>query len=132
MVYQIRMGIPEMQRLWEDLQKKSREGAATKDEQRLYKKWGKAMKLLSENPRHPGLRTHDIEPLTKRYGMKVWQSYLENKNSRAMRMYWVYGPDRESITIIGLEPHPEDKKKGAYSKVSLSDLPPLQDGADAL
>ena len=43
-------------------------------------------------------------------GMKVWQSYLENKTSGAMRMYWVYGPDQKDITIIGLEPHSEDKK----------------------
>ena len=42
--------------------------------------------------------------------MKVWQSYLENKTSGAMRMYWVYGPDQKDITIIGLEPHSEDKK----------------------
>ena len=57
--------------------------------------------------------------------MKVWQSYLENRNSRAMRMFWVYGPNGDSITIIGLEPHPEDKKRGAYEKVSLSNLPPF-------
>ena len=57
--------------------------------------------------------------------MKVWQSYLENKTSRAMRMYWVYGPDQRAITIIGLEPHPEDKKNGAYDKVSLADMPRL-------
>ena len=54
--------------------------------------------------------------------MKVWQSYLENKTSGAMRMYWVYGPDQKDITIIGLEPHPEDKKNGAYDRISLSDL----------
>lgn len=42
--------------------------------------------------------------------MKVWQSYLENKTSGAMRMYWVYGLDQKDITIIGLEPHSEDKK----------------------
>ena len=39
-----------------------------------------------------------------------------------MRMYWVYGPDQKDITIIGLEPHPEDKKNGAYDRISLSDL----------
>ena len=37
-------------------------------------------------------------------------------------MYWVYGPGKEEITIIGLEPHPEDRKNGAYDKVKLSDL----------
>lgn len=65
---------------------------------------------------------YEIEPLSRRYGMKVWQSYLENKTSGAMRMYWVYGPDQKDITIIGLEPHPEDKKNGAYDRISLSDL----------
>ena len=38
-------------------------------------------------------------------------------------MYWVYGPDQQEITIIGLEPHPEDSKNGAYDRISLSDLP---------
>ena len=72
--------------------------------------------LLSAAPGYPSLQTHEIEPLSRRYGMKVWQSYLENKTSGAMRMYWVYGPDRTDITIIGLEPHPEDKKNGAYDE----------------
>ena len=91
-------------------------------EEQLYKKWGKALKLLSADPGYPSLQTHEIEPLSRRYGMKVWQSYLENKTSGAMRMYWVYGPDQKDITIIGLEPHPEDKKNGAYDRISLSDL----------
>ena len=111
--------------LWTDLSKKKAAGTISKKELALYNKWGKAMRLLSQDPSYPGLHTHDIEPLTKRYGIKVWQSYLENNTSRAMRMYWVYGPDRQDITIIGLEPHPEDKKNGAYDKVSLSDMPDL-------
>ena len=44
----------------------------------MYKKWGKALKLLSADPGYPSLQTHEIEPLSRRYGMKVWQSYLEN------------------------------------------------------
>lgn len=122
MSYQIRMGIPEMKGLWDELREKYRSGAISKNEETLYKKWGKAMKLLSQDPRYPGLRTHEIEPLSKRYGMKVWQSYLENKTSSAMRMYWVYGPNQSDITVIGLEPHPEDKKNGAYDRVILSDF----------
>lgn len=125
MMYEIIMGIPEMKALWENLQQKHRDGTISKNDEQLYKKWGKAMKLLSGNPFYPGLKTHDIEPLTKRYGVKVWQSYLENKKSDAMRMYWVYGPDQQQITVIGLEPHPEDKKKGAYDRIRLSDLPEL-------
>ena len=44
------------------------------------------------------------------------------KKSGARRMFWVYGPDKKDITIIGLEPHPEDAKNGAYDRVTLSDL----------
>lgn len=117
------MGIPEMLALWNDLQQKYRADSLTKQEKQLYKKWGNSLKKLSENPFYPGLQTHEISPLSKRYGMKVWQSYLENKTSGAMRMYWVYGPDQQEITIIGLEPHPEDKKNGSYDRINLSDLP---------
>jgi len=127
MSFAIRMGIPEMLDLWTDLSKKKTAGTISKKELALYNKWGKAMRLLSQDPSYPSLHTHDIEPLTKRYGVKVWQSYLENNTSRAMRMYWVYGPDRQDITIIGLEPHPEDKKNGAYDKVSLSDMPNIDE-----
>ena len=122
MRYSIRMGIPEMKRLWDDLQRKFKSGTINKQEAQLYKKWGKALKLLSENPLYPSLRSHEISQLTGRYGIKVWQSYLENKTSGAMRMYWVYGPNHGEITVIGLEPHPENQKNGAYDKVVLSDL----------
>lgn len=122
MSYNIRMGVPEMEARWLSLQQKYRAGTIKKTEERLYKKWGKALKLLAENPAYPSLQTHEIEQLSKRYGIKVWQSYLENKSSGAMRMYWVYGPEQKDITIIGLEPHPEDKKNGAYDRILLSDL----------
>jgi hypothetical protein len=89
MKFIIRMGIPEMQNLWTRLQREFRSGTISKEDALLYKKWGKALKLLSEDPRHTGLHTHDIEPLTKRYGERVWQSYLENRTSDAMRIYWV-------------------------------------------
>lgn len=126
MHFLIRMGIPEMDELWSKLLSDYRTGTISKKNALLFKKWGKALKLLSENPRHPSLKTHDIEALSDRYGERVWQSYLENKTSGAMRMYWVYGPDDQSITIIGLEPHPEDKKNGSYARITLSDIPPYE------
>lgn len=119
------MGIPEVLALWMDLSLKNAAGTISKNELVLYNKWGKAMRFLSQDPFYPGLHTHEITLLTKRYGMKVWQSYLENNTSGAMRMYWVYGPDRQDITIIGLEPHPEDKKNRVYDKINLSDMPVL-------
>ena len=123
MQFNIRMGILEMDELWQRLQQEYRSNKISKEDLILYKKWVQALKHLSSNPRYSGLGTHDIDDLTTRYGMKVWQSYLENRNSMARRMFWVYGPDREDITIIGLDPHPESKKNGAYDRIKLSNLP---------
>ena len=118
-MYQIRLGVPEMEALWNSLTETVRNGSAGTEDTRLYKLMGKAMRLLSQNPRHPGLQTHEISALTARYGMKVWQSYLENNTPAAGRIFWVYGPDTGAITIIGLEPHPNDKSN-AYRKITLS------------
>ena len=126
MDFSIHMGIPETLELWMRLHQKSKDGSILKADATLYKKWGKVLKLLSIDPFYPSLHTHEIPNLSRRYGRKVWQSYLENRTSRAMRMYWVYGPDQKDITIIGLEPHPEDKKNGAYDKITLSKLEPLE------
>jgi len=119
-MFAIRLGVPEMETFWKNLSAKARKGMLGKDEEKLYKKMGKAMAFLANDPKHPGLHSHEIEALSKRYGMKVWQSYLENKTSGAGRIYWVYGPEKSDITIIGLEPHPEDKKSVGYEKVKLS------------
>ena len=118
-MYSIVMGIPEMQAFWDSLCFGIRSGSATKDEIKLYKKLGKALYHLSQNSRHTGLETHEISSLTNRYGMKVWQSYLENQTPAAGRIFWVYGPNRGEITIIGLEPHPNDKSN-SYDKITLS------------
>ena len=126
MDFSIHMGIPEMLELWMRLRQKSKDGSISKAYATLYKKCGKSLKLLSIDPFYPSLHTHEIPDLSRRYGRKVWQSYLENRTSRAIRMYWVYGPDQKDITIIGLEPHPEDKKNGAYDKITLSKLEPLE------
>lgn len=118
-MYSIAMGIPEMKEFWDNLCSKVNSGTATKDEIKLYKKMGKAMYLISQNPRHTGLETHEINSLSRRYKMKVWQSYLENQTPAAGRIFWVYGPNRGEITIIGLEPHPNDKSN-SYDKITLS------------
>lgn len=79
MAYNIRMGIPEMEALWNDLQTKYRSGNIKKKEEQLYKKWRNALKKLAEDPMYPSLQTHEIADLSKRYGMKVWQSYLKKR-----------------------------------------------------
>ena len=60
MNFNIRMGIPGMQELWLDLQEKYRSGNIKKKEEQLYKKWGKALKLLSADPGYPSLQTHTL------------------------------------------------------------------------
>lgn len=111
-----------MRDFWEDIKTRKKEGSLSGDEQELFKKFGKAISFLAANPRHRGLQTHEISDLSRRYGQKVFQSYL-GQGKHAYRMFWVYGPARKQITIIGLEPHPEDAKNKAYDRVELSDLP---------
>ncbi len=120
-MFEIHLGIPEMKELWNSLSMRVHSGSAKKNETKLYKQIGKAMVLLSSNPKHPGLNSHEITSLTARYGMKVFESYLENNTPKAGRIFWVYGGNKKDITIIGLEPHPDDKTN-AYKKVTLSAL----------
>lgn len=75
--YAIRMGIPEMEAFWQDLLKRKRSDALNSDELELFTRFGKAIQNLSANPKHPGLKTHEIKPLSKKYDMKIWQSYLD-------------------------------------------------------
>ncbi|MFC2615748.1 MAG: hypothetical protein ACFNYQ_09580 [Treponema sp.] len=118
-MFNIRMGIPEMKQFWDNLEQKIKAKSASKKEIELFKKLVSCFKKLSTDPRYPSLCTHDIEALTKRYDLKVWESYVKNNKPAAERIFWVYGPGREDITVIGLEPHPNDKKN-AYNKITLS------------
>jgi len=116
------MGVPRMQEFLEDLYRKA-ETHTLGNERKLFKQLIKTIKFLQNNPKHSGLQTHEIKPLSRRYGLQVWQSHLENNTPSAGRIFWVYGPNPNQITIIGIEPHLEDKKRGGYDKVRLSDLP---------
>jgi hypothetical protein len=121
--FKIRMGMPEMEAVWNDLAGRHEQGQLSGDEQKFFKKLVKALGYLEVNPRHNSLESHEIDSLTRRYGVKVWQSYLENRTPAAGRIFWVYGPGKGEITILAVEPHPEDQKHGAYDRIKLSDLP---------
>jgi hypothetical protein len=126
MAFKIRMGVPEMEALWNDLSTRKQEGELDKDEEKFFKKWVKALGYLSANPRHNSLASHEIEDLTRKHGIKIFQSYLENKTPAAGRMFWAYGPEKGDITILAVEPHPEDEKRGAYGRIKLASLPPTK------
>ena len=120
MAFSIVMGVPDMDDYWNSLEEKNENGTLTKDEAKTYKLLHNTFKKIKSNPKYPGLNTHEIDELTARYGFKVFQSYCENHNPKAMRVYWVYGPEKSVITILAVEPHPNDAKSNAYKKIKLS------------
>ena len=66
----------------------------------------KALGMLEANPRHPGLNTHKFVSLKGPGGEEVFEAYAENKTPAAWRIFWMYGPDRNQITIVTITPHP--------------------------
>ena len=124
MAYNIRMGVPDMEALWLDLAERRRCGRLDKSEERFFGKLVKTLGLLAANPRHNSLASHEIDDLTRKYGRKIFQSYLENNTPAAGRIFWTYGPGRHDLTILAVEPHPEDRKRGAYLRIKLSSMPP--------
>ncbi len=126
MTFNIRMGLPEMAARWTDLSTRSQQGMLDADEQKDFKKLVKALNFLQQNPRHNSLDTHEITDLTRKCGFKVFQSYLENNTPAAGRLFWAYGPEKGEITVLAIEPHPEDQKHGAYQRIKLSAFPPAK------
>ncbi|MEN9507468.1 MAG: hypothetical protein RLZZ621_31 [Gemmatimonadota bacterium] len=103
-------------------------GTLDPNDARLAKKLFKAIAHLAREPKHPGLNSHEIAELSRRFSTedtrhKVFESYLENNTPSAGRLFWVYGPQHGMITLIGLEPHPEDGKNAGYARVKLSGFP---------
>jgi hypothetical protein len=123
MPFNIRMGVPEMEAYWNDLAARRAADRLGTDEQKLFKKLVKTLNYLSQNPRHNSLNSHEIDDLTRKYGLKIFQSYLENNTPAAGRLFWAYGPDQKDITVLAIEPHPEDQKRGSYQRMKLSTLP---------
>ncbi len=66
----------------------------------------KALGMLEANPRHPGLNTHKFESIKGPNGEEVFEAYAENKTPAAWRIFWIYGPGRNQITIVAITPHP--------------------------
>lgn len=128
MPFQIRMGIPEMEALWQDLSTRHHQGSLDQEEQKFFKKLVKALSYLSENPKHNSLASHEIEGLSRKHGIRIFQSYLENNTPGAGRLFWAYGQDKSDITILAIEPHPENKKRGAYERIKLFKPAPPKGG----
>jgi hypothetical protein len=65
----------------------------------------KTLTLLSGNLRHPGLRTHQYSSLEGPNGEKVFEAYAQQKTPAAYRIFWYYGPEKNTITILTITSH---------------------------
>lgn len=74
----------------------------------LFKQVEKCVRLLLEDPRHPGLQTHEFTSIDHPYekGARVFEAYVQNPTPGAYRLFWCYGPAQGEITIIAITPHP--------------------------
>ncbi|MEX0715582.1 MAG: hypothetical protein WD066_03305 [Planctomycetaceae bacterium] len=86
---------------------KKKKTKSTKSEG-LFKQVHKTLRLLLDNPKHPGLNTHEYSRIENPYDpkQKVWEAYAQNRTPSADRIFWCYGPDKGEITIIDITPHP--------------------------
>lgn len=80
--------------------------AATPDTAKKLAKVRRTLARIEQNPRHPGLNSHPYSSLSGANDEKVWDSYVENKTPHAWRIFWHYGPDQATITIVMITPHP--------------------------
>ena len=75
----------------------------------------KTLGYLETNLRAKSLQAHEYQSLTRRYGIKVFEAYVQQNAPGAYRVFWHYGPDETSkdgrripiITIIAITPHPD-------------------------
>lgn len=80
--------------------------AAQQQYAKKLKKVRKALGLLQDDPRYPGLNSHKYSSLSGAQGEDVWDSYVENNTPAAWRIFWHYGPDESVITVLTIGPHP--------------------------
>ena len=66
----------------------------------LKKRIFKAIDFLSENPKHPGLRTHQINDPD--YG-KIWSSWVHGD----LRIFWKYEGEVIVILLLDIGSHDE-------------------------
>jgi hypothetical protein len=76
----------------------------------------KTLGYLETNLEAKSLRTHPHKSLSRRYGVKVFQSYVQQKTPGAYRTFWHFGPDEINkegvripiITVLDITPHPNE------------------------
>jgi hypothetical protein len=120
--FKILLGVPEFEGIWNNLVKKYKTNSLSSQERKLFNMLGKTMKLLSQNPKHNSLCSHEIYELSIEFECRIFESYMQNKTPGAGRLFLTYGPGKGEITVLGFSPHPDDSK-GAYKRIKLSGFP---------
>ena len=87
---------------------KTKKKAKSSKDEGLFKQVRKAIDLLRDNPKHPGLHTHEYDSIINPYdkNAKVFEAYAQNATPGAYRIFWCYGPKTGEITILAITPHP--------------------------
>ena|ERR1700676_108650 len=103
--------------VYETLKAKARDSAGARQQagkrksskvEGLFKQVHKTIELLKNNPRHPGLQTHEYRSIVNPFddAQKVFEAYAQHKTPGAYRVFWCYGPEGGELTIIAITPHP--------------------------
>lgn len=67
----------------------------------------KALRFLSQDPRHPSLNTHEWKSIRCPHGDKLWEAYAENNTPGAYRIFFCYAPNAPgTICVVNITPHP--------------------------
>jgi len=88
--------------------RKSKAKKKSSKQEGLLKQVEKTLRLLTANPKHPGLHTHEYDAIENPYdkSQKVFEAYAQNDTPSAYRVFWCYGPKKGELTIIAITPHP--------------------------
>lgn len=71
-----------------------------------YKKVGRALGLLEQNPKHPSLETHRFTSLSGPNGEDLWVAYVENAITHAYRILWCYKQGERGVIVVAyVGPH---------------------------
>jgi len=82
----------------------------------VLKQVNKTLGYLETNLTSKSLQTHEFKSLTRRYGKKVFEAYIQQDTPGAYRVFWNFGPDEKDskgkrvpiISIVAITPHPPE------------------------
>lgn len=63
-------------------------------------------RLEKAGPKYPSLNSHPYQSVPGPGGAMLWESYVENRTPGAWRIWWIYGPGDDQLTIVTIGPRP--------------------------